>query len=472
MAYDSVRDVTVLFGGGRISTDGLSVAVFGDLWEWNGSVWRQRAGSTPTDGWSGSTQTGWRPTYSDRPVARVQHRLSYDTERQRAVLFGGQTRTPDGAQMFLNDLWEWDGTRWFFRATNGPSPRIDHAMAFDRDRGVTVVFGGFLSGPDSTPGALWEWNGEAWRGVAPEDGPSRSHSQDAGGMVYDTGRRTMIFGPSVGDGRWDFWSWNGQAWSKLNIANDAAFLRLAGTQYGSMAFDTERGHGVWFGGSGGAAQNTTAFFDGPTWTLLSNSLAAPPARTRAAMAYDAGRRTIVLFGGAPGERAFAGDTWELQSMTSPTINQSPASQYRALGETVTFKVLATGAGVLTYQWYRGETALSDRSNPTGQSASIRGARTARLTIAGATRGEVGEYRVKVSNRCGEAWSVAAQFTLKPELQIFSSRAGLNLFWADPVLLLEVADNVAGPWKRVPGATSPFNPALVGTARYFRVRPAP
>ena len=64
MAYDSVRGVTVLYGG-RTSS-----GLVGDTWEWNGTAWRQCFPSTS-------------------PGIRGFHAMAYDSLRQVVVLFGG-----------------------------------------------------------------------------------------------------------------------------------------------------------------------------------------------------------------------------------------------------------------------------------------------------------------------------------------------------------------------------------------------
>src|SRR4051794_27062170 len=63
MAYDSIRQTVVLFGGNRVSER------VGDTWEWSGTSWTRRA------------QTG--------PSAREGSALVFDAARGVAVLFGG-----------------------------------------------------------------------------------------------------------------------------------------------------------------------------------------------------------------------------------------------------------------------------------------------------------------------------------------------------------------------------------------------
>src|SRR5262245_30251395 len=90
-----------------------------------------------------SSATAWTQSchhrgWVEKPIAsRVDHGMAYDSLRGVTVLFGGWNgREADG------ETWEWDGNTWTLRATTGPSPRTEHAMAYDSARGVTVLFGG------------------------------------------------------------------------------------------------------------------------------------------------------------------------------------------------------------------------------------------------------------------------------------------------------------------------------------------
>ncbi len=273
MAYDNARSVTMLFGGGRLSDDHSRNEDFGDLWEWNGAAWRQRTTSSVTSGWAKAIGTGyWYPAY-DVPVPRRQHAMAYDSNRHRLVMFGGRGDTPDGFDAFLGDTWEWDGLAWQLRATNGPSTRVSHSMAYDTSRGVTVLYGGFGA---VAPGLVWEWNGNSWASNAPATGPSPNYSQDAAAMTYLESRHRIFFGPTTdGFSTRFFWNWNGSAWS----SEEPGFTDLlVSPPYGAMVYDTYRQRPVFFGGENGYANffggNTTASYElgsgqaRSEWTLL------------------------------------------------------------------------------------------------------------------------------------------------------------------------------------------------------------
>lgn len=142
MAYDSIRDRIVLFGG-------LGATQLGDTWEWDGTDWTQVADSGP--------------------VPRSGHAMAFDPARGRTVLFGG----PDPAFGGVIDsgTWEWDGADWTQVADMGPAPRAYAGMGFLAGPNVTCLFGG--SGPvgAGVDGATWHWTGHFWTQAA-DMGPS------------------------------------------------------------------------------------------------------------------------------------------------------------------------------------------------------------------------------------------------------------------------------------------------------------
>ncbi|RAM60011.1 hypothetical protein DS67_05555 [Mesotoga sp. SC_4PWA21] len=129
----------------------------------------------------------WNQLEIDGPSARHSHAMAYDVQRDVVVLFGGN----DGAP--LNDTWEWDGREWKHLSTSGPCPRSRHAVAYDSDRGVAVVFGGIPREPADT----WEWNGNSWKIVDVSGPEGRSRA----GMVYDASKKLIVlFGGRLSNG--------------------------------------------------------------------------------------------------------------------------------------------------------------------------------------------------------------------------------------------------------------------------------
>lgn len=213
LAYDSARQVTMLFAGSNSTPD---------PWQWNGSTWQSSGTSATSPGiayssamtydrarnvlvvfggirigvtddsdetWEWGTTSGFvnrKPTVS--PTARHAHSVVYDSARSRVVVFGGAHGAP------LNDTWEWDGTRWEQRMPPiSPPARKGACAAYDSVRKVTVVFGGRPTGDNTKALAdTWEWDGSAWRAGA--TGPS---ARSSCAMAFDSARNQVVmFGGS------------------------------------------------------------------------------------------------------------------------------------------------------------------------------------------------------------------------------------------------------------------------------------
>lgn len=92
-------------------------------------------------------------------------------------------------------------------------------------------------------------------------------------------------------------------WSLQNPANGPG-----GRNLHCMAFDSQRGVAVLFGGDDGISRRGDTWeWDGLNWHLVSN--AGPIARSGATMTYDSVRGRTILFGGV-GAPGYLGDTWE------------------------------------------------------------------------------------------------------------------------------------------------------------------
>jgi hypothetical protein len=282
MAYDSLRDVMVVYGGRGIPTTYLS-----DTWEFTGSNWVQRT-----------------PVNSPGPV--TGHSLVYDPIRARTVLFGGHTGT-----VYSPFTWEWDGTNWqlVLTAVNpNPSPRNYHATAWDSTRGVVVLFGGWNG--TTAFNQTWEYNGATWlQRTLTASPPGRQNH----GMCYDSARQRMVvFGGWNPSGyRNDTWEWDGTNAGWVPRASVTVPTVRRGHL---MTYDAARGRSVVVGGHAGAGPNAETWeWDGNNW-LLRAPIVNPSARLVAGSAFDSTRRRMVMFGGDNGVMAFP-DTWAYAPVT-------------------------------------------------------------------------------------------------------------------------------------------------------------
>ena len=164
---------TVLFGG-------YEGTLLDDTWVWNGTTWTAKCTTCVT----GTT----------KPSARLGHAMAYDAAHAKTVLFGGS------AAGLNSETWLWDSaTQTWSQACTGcvagttkPEPRSGFGMAYDSRRGKVVLFGGYngAAPPGNSFSDTWEWNGTVWTKTDAISVPRQTF-----GMAFDANRgRTVMFG--------------------------------------------------------------------------------------------------------------------------------------------------------------------------------------------------------------------------------------------------------------------------------------
>ena len=245
--------------------------------------------------WDGANWTVKTPATS--PTARSGCAISFDATRQRVVLFGGVW-----SNGVLDETWEWDGTNWSKKSpASKPAVRYNTAMSFDATRQRVVLFGGTSDG-SNTLSDTWEWDGTNWAQKNPANVPS---AREFHALSYDAARqRVVLFGGYNGSvNLGDTWEWDGTNWAEKTPANAPAARRES-----ALAYDATRQRVVLIGGYTGTFRNDTWEWDGTNWSQKSPA-SGPPIRIQPALAYDLTRQRIVLFGGYNGSD-FLDDTWE------------------------------------------------------------------------------------------------------------------------------------------------------------------
>lgn len=235
-------------------------------------------------------------------IVRNAQAMAYDQERAVVLLFGGADE-----RQVLGDLWGWDGKAWGCLAKDGPPPRTFPAMAYDEAEKNLILFGGnrvlFGSGQEDNTflDDMWVWDGRTWQPIQVETPPARAEA----GMAYDSRRkRIVLFGGhrSVNGERvrlGDTWEWDGQQWEKVSAEGPAPRNGAA------MAYDASRQRVVLFGGGG--APDETWEWDGKSWEQ--NAAAHTEGRFNSAMAYDASHQALIRYGGWT-RAGRVGDTWQ------------------------------------------------------------------------------------------------------------------------------------------------------------------
>ena len=246
------------------------------------------AGITPNSElweWNG---TVWQQRTNGGPFPRSHSPLAYDAGRGRVVLHGGYLSSVAGGSFYFSDTWEWDGQSWTQRSQAGPQGIASHAMAYDPIRGVTVLFGGFRSSTSGRSSEVWEWSGSAW-GLVPNVGGPGARDKATLVFVPTLGESLCVGGEGLAGTAADLWSWNGARWLFRGMGPAVA-------EHGAC-WDSARNRLVVLGGRVANAPNTWTWeWDGTQWLQQSSSVAY----LEPALAYDAARGEVLQFGGLVG----------------------------------------------------------------------------------------------------------------------------------------------------------------------------
>jgi cysteine-rich repeat protein len=356
MTFDPVTRRVVLIGG-KISV--FDPTRFDDVWEWDGATWSQAppfpfpitghaatstlengllvAVNNPTtpptnpptrvDTWTRDATRTWTQADppSSSPTVRAHPAMALDQRRRTIVVHGGV----DGINLTA-DTWAWDG-RWVVAGAGGPAVQ-DGAMAYDPIRDEMILFGGGTSANTNGIDETWKWSpvDRTWTQLAPAMKPPRRHGH---AMAYLPGSdHIVMFGgtpDATNDQFDDTWIWNGAEWTE-----HTGSPRPPSRSQPAMVTDPIRRTVLMTGGFNGRVGEPARVFNdlwewnGSEWLEHVVSI-RPPARVAGTLAWDAGRRRVVLFGGAASGAAtltptatFA-DTWELDWVDDITPRWTP-----------------------------------------------------------------------------------------------------------------------------------------------------
>lgn len=187
-AYDSALGRVIMFGGDA------GQSFFGDTWAWDGTDWTQVADTGPP------ARSGHGMDYDD-----VRDRVVLADGMSKSIVqvpvqvwnsgstwSGGYYTTEIQQQVktqFFGDTWEYDGSVWTRVADTGPEPRMGCGMVFDGQ--TTLLFGG--KNDSALFKNTWEWDGKRWT-QRQDMGPA---ARAFGAIAYDRLRqRTVLFGGS------------------------------------------------------------------------------------------------------------------------------------------------------------------------------------------------------------------------------------------------------------------------------------
>ena len=462
MVYDSVRGVSVLFGGIGDGDD-LSSAYRNDTWEYDGTHWTRRVTAVS-------------------PSSRMDFGLAFDRHRGRVVLFGGITNNADFGSDLSGETWEYDGANWTQRfPAHAPAPRHSCALFYDPVRQVTTLYGGDTALANPRAGDIWTWDGTDWTqrvvmGERPLFGGGVYGSPGQPQMVWDERRGYAVLPPTenpVPGGDFITWTWDGIGWT----ARPYTFAGFGNTPTGAgsglgVAYDHYRGEVIYWAGDL-SDQEYIWRWNGTDWRHDANDPGVG-FQLYAAAAYDERRHSVVLFGGRYGggdpsqPQGYSARTYERILADEPVLLRQPVVLTDASPTNLLVRIVAAGAGPLTYQWQRDGIPLSE-------GAPFAGVGSPALAIDPSAASDPGRFRCVVFGRCG---SVASEdITLAPSSSLrFTAGAApvdghrsMILEWREADGVLQSAPAVNGPWSTIPAAQSPLTVSAQETQLFFRLR---
>jgi hypothetical protein len=270
----------------------------------------QSLGALPIDDvwhWDGA----WQLVTTNDIATRKNHGIAYDRERGHVVVFGGIVGGLAAEPMFRGDTIVGSGSEWrVLDLPTAPSPRSGVAMTYDEARQRVVLFGG-LGADNRASDETWEFDGSAWTRLEPAVHPPARFNTE---MVYDRARqRTVLFGGMDLDGTTfsDLWAWDGSNWIEITPNGSGP----EGRGFFAMAYDVGRDRVVVHGGTTTWPPFITALntfddhweFDGSSWEKIEGE--GPGMRSGHHLIYDETKQQLVLFGGVRGGTDLLDDTW-------------------------------------------------------------------------------------------------------------------------------------------------------------------
>lgn len=251
MAYDADSDRIVLFGGVGVSEGSFSE--LGDTWAYD---------------WNDNTWTDMNP--APAPSPRLGHRMAYDAESDLIILLGGHVGSGPSAS-FLRDLWVYDlDANTWEDVTPSPLPTAanHNGLVYDNRSNRIVAFGGESASGLHDETWVYATPAGAWTRADPSAKPTPRYLH---AMAYDEeADLIVVFGGTGGSvGGCETWAYDleGDAWLDITAADSPS-----GRILHRMVYDGESDLIVLFGGlmslSGGP--------NGETWTLDLGTVPSAP----------------------------------------------------------------------------------------------------------------------------------------------------------------------------------------------------
>lgn len=257
MTWQSSNNTILYTGGICASTSGTE-----ETYEWDGTNWTKIELTQFAGAYLGSA-------------------LTFDPDRQVAVLFGGAPPTGvllAGTFTYANKAWSGTGD------VDYPVPRSLFTFATDPVNKVIYLFGGVNDATSFFD--FWTYSNGMFRPQLTSNQPT-----DCGSPIgaFDTDRSKLVVLCSSGA----TWEYDGTKWAQFDSTKAAPPPH----RFSSLAYDQTLKKTVFFGGFdvNGIYLNQTWVYDGTIWAQAKKNPA--PSRSLTSMWYDPTLKKVVIYGG-------------------------------------------------------------------------------------------------------------------------------------------------------------------------------
>jgi len=341
--------------------------------------------------WDG---TSWSPLGSGIN-GQINSLQVYDDGTGEALYAGGNFSTAGGNSAFA--IARWDGQNW--SSVGGSIGGTVFVMeVIDLGDGPTLYVGGsFNFAGGLTVSNIATWDGQAWAGVG---------AGFTGTVRAMTVHEDMLYlgGPFTTSGSQELLRvarWDGQAFSTVGDGFSDRVMALASHDDGS-------GHALYAGGlfssSGSTSTSRVAVFRDGQWVGVGNG-----ADNSVLALHSWPMKNMLMVGGlfnnVPPWQSRRIAAW--QGPAPPVIDEQPDDVHATPGETVSFSIVATSSGPMTYHWRKNGELLIPKDDP-----RISGIQSDTLQIEDAQSTDAGEFDVLISNGCVNLFSESAMLVVE------------------------------------------------------------
>jgi N-acetylneuraminic acid mutarotase len=244
---------------------------------YTGSVCANSVADDETYEWDGTNWTKIALTVSD--TRAFGSALTFDPDRQVAVLFGGAPATG----VLLDTTFTYANKAWA-SVSDAAYPIARSLFVFTTDpvHNVIDLFGGVNDSQFFAD--FWSYQNGQFRFITDSNQPTDCTSPIA---AFDTDRKKMVVLCATSA----TWEYDGTTWTQF----DATKTAPPGHRFSSLVYDQSLKKIVFFGGYDTNYLNQTWTYDGTAWTQVKKN--PPPPRSHTAMWYDPILKKTVIYGG-------------------------------------------------------------------------------------------------------------------------------------------------------------------------------